>query len=201
MTAATAAAIIATTVVVTAAIVATTAVTAAAVSRMQLFGSGVTHNDDLAFEAHVVVDKRMIEVHPDMRRCDFGDKSLDAIAVSGEHRQALADFDVLVVKLAVDLKDLALDFDNMLGVMMSECFVSLGYNIIGVACLQALESNLERTDNTLCDAIDDGLRLLGRSLMDQGFFTVGVNGIKIVAKLDIFSGFYFFHNLKLGFDS
>ena len=201
MAAATAAAVIATAVVVTAAIVAATAVTAAAVSRMKLFGSGVAHGDDFAFEAYVVVDEGVIEVHLDMGRSDFGHKTLDAVAVGCEHRQAFADLDVLAVKLAVDLEDLALDLDDMLGVVTAESLVGLGDDVIGVAGSQALESDLERTDDALRHAIDDCLRLFVRGLMNQSLFTVGVNGIKVVAELDIFSGFYLFHNLNLGFES
>lgn len=201
MTAATAAAVIATAVVVTAAIVAATAVTAAAVSRMKLFGSGVAHGDDFAFEAYVVVDEGVIEVHLDMGRSDFGHKTLDAVAVGCEHRQAFADLDVLAVKLAVDLEDLALDLDDMLGVVTAESLVGLGDDVIGVAGSQALESDLERTDDALRHAIDDCLGLFVRGLMNQSLFTVGVNGIKVVAELDIFSGFYLFHNLNLGFES
>lgn len=201
MAAATAAAVIATAVVVTAAIVAATAVTAAAVSRMKLFGSGVAHGDDFAFEAYVVVDEGVIEVHLDMGRSDFGHKTLDAVAVGCEHRQAFADLDVLAVKLAVDLEDLALDLDDMLGVVTAESLVGLGDDVIGVAGSQALESDLERTDDALRHAIDDCLGLFVRGLMNQSLFTVGVNGIKVVAELDIFSGFYLFHNLNLGFES
>ena len=205
MAAATAAAVIATAVVVTAAIVAAafaaTSVAAAAVSRMKLFGSGVAHGDDFAFEAYVVVDEGVIEVHLDMGRSDFGHKTLDAVAVGCEHRQAFADLDVLAVKLAVDLEDLALDLDDMLGVVTAESLVGLGDDVIGVAGSQALESDLERTDDALRHAIDDCLGLFVRGLMNQSLFTVGVNGIKVVAELDIFSGFYLFHNLNLGFDS
>ena len=203
MAAATAAAVIATAVVVTAAIVAAafaaTSVTAAAVSRMKLFGCGVAHGDDFAFEAYVVVDEGVIEVHLDMGRSDFGHKTLDAVAVGCEHRQAFADLDVLAVKLAVDLEDLALDL--MLGVVTAESLVGLGDDVIGVAGSQALESDLERTDDALRHAIDDCLGLFVRGLMNQSLFTVGINGIKVVAELDIFSGFYLFHNLNLGFES
>lgn len=200
-----AAAVVAATAVVTTAIVAaafaTTAVAAAAVGGMKLLGRSVADGDDLAFEADVVVDERVVEVHLDVGRGNLGDETLDAVAVGGEHGQAFADLDVLVVKLAVDLEDFALDLDDMLGIVASESLVGLGDYVVGVAGLETLEGDLERADDALGDAVDDGLGLLGRGLMDQSLFTVGINGIQIVAELDIFSGFYLFHNLNLGFDS
>ena len=105
-----AAAAIAAIVVVTATamVVAASAVvtaTAASMGRLKLLGSSVTDEKHLALETYVLAGQRMVEIHLDVTVRDFKHLAVDTETVGSHHRHESTDFHHLVVKLAVDHKD------------------------------------------------------------------------------------------------
>ncbi len=104
----TAAAVIAAVVVVTAA--------TTAVNRLQLFGSGIAHNDDFAFEAHVFACKGVVEVHFYMGVCNLLDNSVYTVAVCCHHGQYCSGGDCFVVEFAVNFEYIFFKSDNLFGV-------------------------------------------------------------------------------------
>ena len=183
--------------VVTAVTAAVVMAAAAATARgLEVFGRHIAHGQHRALDAHVPVDELMIEVHLDILRSHVYDKTLDAHAVGSHHRQTHTLADMLLVKLAVNLEDTALELDDLLGIVVTESLVGLGHDVIFVAGLEAFESLLQRLDKPLSQTEDDALGLVGRHLVHKLLRAVGIDFIEIKNEFDILAGLDFFHNLQ-----
>ena len=109
----------------------------------------------------------MVEVHFYVSRRDIDDETFDAEAVGCHHRKADAFVDVFLVKLTVNLKNLAVELYHFLGVVAAERLVGHGHDIVCVAGGKPFESGFERLDHAFGHAEHDALWSLVGDFVDQ----------------------------------
>lgn len=164
----------------------------AAMARRNLLGSGVAHLKDGALEADILASERVVEVHLDILVGDLEHDAVDAIAVGGHHRQDGALGDSLVVKLAVNLKDVAWQLGNLLVVIGAECIGGLDDEVEGRTLLQPVNGLLEGNYHAAGDTEDNLLGVIDIGLMDE-FLTFGSDFIEVITEFYVFSWLNFFH--------
>ena len=116
----------------TSAIAAITAVATTASGRTKILFGDITHCLYSAFDAHLAVDKLMVEVHLDIVRSHVYYETLDAESVSCHHRQTHTFLDIFFIKFSVDFKDFATEFDNFFGIVAAESLLGDSYDVVAL---------------------------------------------------------------------
>lgn len=172
----------------------------ATLSGLQLFGGGVAHEGHFALEPHVFAGQGVVEVHFDFAVAYFLDYAVDAIAVLGHHRHDSTGFDNLVVKFAVYDEDVLVEYGNLLGVVLTECFFGFSYNIEVAAFFKTFEGLFEGDDDAAGNTEYYLFGIIFICLVYKSFGSIGIYLVKVVSKFDIFAGnhlfCYFFHNCQ-----
>ena len=184
--------VVATAVVITAMVVVATAATA--VGGLNLFGSGVANGEDLAVETHGFACKGVVEVHLHFGVGDFFDEAVDAVAVGCHHGHEGADFDDVLVKFAVDHKHVAVELDNLIGIVGAECFFGGGGYVEFAADFESFDGFFKGDDHAAGNTEDDFFGIGGICLVNEFLAAVGFDSIEVITQLNIFPRFNSFHN-------
>ena len=97
-----------------------TAAAAAMVLGLEFLGGGITHELHNTGITYGLAGQLMVEVHGHLFVGHLGHNALDAHAVLGHHRDDGTRAHVLVVKLAVHMENLFLQFVDQVGVLLAE---------------------------------------------------------------------------------
>lgn len=164
---------------------------AAAALGMKFFLCGVADKLYLALEDDVLSGEGMVEVHDDILVIDFLDESHHAESVGSHHGYGVADLDNLVVKLAVDVEDFAIEGYDMFRVIWTESLFRCCGDLKSLAFAHSFKSLFQGLDYTLGNSENDLFGIFGICLVNE-FLAVGlVIGVKVVDQFYVFSGFNF----------
>lgn len=174
--------------------VAATAAFAAAATRLglELFGSSVAYNGDLAFEAHVLACQRMVEVHHNVGVGNVDNHAVDAESVLGHHREHGAFLDDFGVEFAVDFKNVAGQGGHLLGVVGTESLIGRHFHVERITGLEAVDCVLQRHDYAGGNAKHYLFGIVGRGLVNE-LVAVRSHFVEVVAEFHVFSGLNCFH--------
>ena len=187
------AAIAAVAVVVAAAVAAfLTAATAAVVLGLEFLGGGITHELHNTGITYGLAGQLMVEVHGHLFVGHLGHNALDAHAVLGHHRDDGTRAHVLVVKLAVHMENLFLQFVDQVGVLLAESLLGFEREIKLLTLLQTHDVLLETLDERHVHTEDKRVGMLLVELKDTHLL-LGVDNKDLIHELHVFSCLNFLH--------
>ena len=175
--------------------VASAAVLAAATVMMlglEFLRGSVAHELHISGIAHRLTSQLVVEVHGDLVVGDLGHDALHAHAVLGHHGHDGAHADVLVVKLAVNVENLLLEFINHAGILGTEGLFGFQGEIKFLALFKVDDMILEALDERHIQPEDKGIGVLLVELEHTDLF-ITIYHKNLVNELNIFTCLNFLH--------
>ena len=163
---------------------------------IEFVGGGVTHELHIAAVAYGFTSQLVVEVHKDLFVGHLDDLSLDAHTLLSHHGDAGAGTHMLVVKLAVDVEDLFLEFVDQFRVLHTKGLLGLEGEIKLFALLQAHDVVLEALDEREVHTEHKGIGMLLIELENTDLAFL-VNHKNLIHEFDIFAGLNFLHLNRL----
>ena len=169
-----------------------TAATATVVLGLEFLGRGIAHQLHITAIAHGLASQLMVEVHKHLVVGDLDHLPLDTHALLGHHRHDGALADMLVVKLAVDVEDLLLQFVHQVGVLDAEGVLGLQGEVKLLALLEVDNVVVETLDERQIHAEDKRIGMLLIKLEHTGLL-VAIDHKDLVHEFYIFTCLNFIH--------